>query len=37
VREIPEAMKPRRIQIDSTPALAKTEEPKQIESDQQAA
>jgi len=37
VREIPEAMKPRRIQIASTPALAKTEVPRQIESGQQAA
>ena len=37
VREIPEEMKPRRIQIGSTPALAKTEEPRQIQSDQQAA
>ncbi|TNC60305.1 Hsp20 family protein [Rubellimicrobium roseum] len=37
VREIPEAMKPRRIQIASDPALAKTEDPRQIESDQHAA
>ena len=37
VREIPEEMKPRRIQIGSNPASAKAEEPRQIESDQQAA
>jgi molecular chaperone IbpA len=37
VREVPEEMKPRRIQIGSNPALAKAEEPRQIESDQQAA
>ena len=37
VREIPEEMKPRRIQIASTSAQAKAEEPRQIESDLQAA
>ena len=37
VREIPEEMKPRRIQIGSNPVLTKAEEPRQIESDQQAA
>ncbi len=37
VREIPEAMKPRRIQIGSNPALPQGEEPRQIEGNQQAA
>ncbi len=37
VREIPEAMKPRRIEIASAPALSNGEETRQIESNQQAA
>jgi molecular chaperone IbpA len=37
VREIPEAMKPRRIEIASNPALPRAEEREQIEADQQAA
>jgi len=36
-REIPEEMKPRRIQIATNPAFAKTEEPRQIESDKHTA